>query len=464
MYRKGEKSVDVTHTSELYSPAQRLNVSDPYEDSLEDMDDRDSIYLDTISVASEAINNRRSLTLSRQTIYHSAEDLYEENGALNEEDEIDGETSTIASPVTAANTPLTSNNTSTKYIDISGKNDETWRRFQDGDRSVDFVLSYSGDDPDVSNAEKREAFETNLMKEGLELEVEKNQRIHFVKIHAPREVLCRFCEILKIKMPIKKIEGSEDILEDEFHLLDEMKTFFGKPFEFVKLDPALFPERNNELRAEFSREKYYLFDTERPDFFTPDVRIAVVHFILERQRFGHEKDANVGIEKLLSDGVYTNAYPLHDGDPKTPDSQRNLLMNEWASVNKWIRHQPLDYVRDYFGARIALYFAWLGFYTHMLIPAAVVGLLCFLYGLITLFSNQISEDICHAGKTIIMCPQCDAKCDYWYLSETCIYSRVAHLIDNNMTVFFACFMSIWGKFSFQILLLELVAPNSVKHF
>lgn len=38
------------------------------------MDDRESIYLDTISLASE-YPNRKSMSLSRQTIYHSAEDM-----------------------------------------------------------------------------------------------------------------------------------------------------------------------------------------------------------------------------------------------------------------------------------------------------------------------------------------------------------------------------------------------------
>lgn len=43
--------------------------------NLYDMDDRDSVYLDTISVASGFPNNRKSMSMSRQTIYHSAEDL-----------------------------------------------------------------------------------------------------------------------------------------------------------------------------------------------------------------------------------------------------------------------------------------------------------------------------------------------------------------------------------------------------
>jgi hypothetical protein len=33
----------------------------------------------------------------------------------------------------------------------------------------------------------------------------------------------------------------------------------------------------------------------------------------------------------------------------------------------------LDAIRDYFGVKIGLYFAWLGFYTFMLILPSIVG-------------------------------------------------------------------------------------------
>lgn len=44
------------------------------------------------------------------------------------------------------------------------------------------------------------------------------------------------------------------------------------------------------------------------------MRTLVVDFILERQSFSEDSsDAqSVGIKKLLADGVYRAAYPLHD--------------------------------------------------------------------------------------------------------------------------------------------------------
>lgn len=110
-----------------------------------------------------------------------------------------------------------------------------------------------------------------------------------------------------------------------------------------------------------------------------------------------------------------------------------------------MRYQPLDEIKDYFGAQIALYFAWIGYYCQMLIVPSIFGIICVLYGLSTMFSNQISREICSANNTIVICPQCDEQCDYWRLNETCLYSRLKNMFDNRLTVIFAVFMSVWGK-------------------
>ncbi|NXU37801.1 ANO5 protein, partial [Drymodes brunneopygia] len=127
------------------------------------------------------------------------------------------------------------------------------------------------------------------------------------------------------------------------------------------------------------------------------------------------------------------------------DSERYTLYMEWARFLRFYKEQPLDLIRKYYGEKIGIYFAWLGFYTEMLFLAAVVGLICFLYGLFTVDENMSSKEICDPaiGGEIIMCPLCDRDCEYWRLNTTCVSSRYSHMFDNVATLFFAIFMGIW---------------------
>ncbi|XP_055844830.1 anoctamin-6 isoform X2 [Episyrphus balteatus] len=441
------------------------------------MDDRDSLYFDTISLAgSEAANNRRSLSQSRMTIYHSAVDLaydgtpkrnsrgLDKNGLANYRNSAaaalttaigngDGSNTYMDQSNIAANNNGLNDEVSSRLIPSSSCNKDkklpitysqwkfrTRRRFQDGERSVDFVLAFNGDDTSTDNEIKRNIFETNLEKEGLQLERDKTQRIHFVKVHAPLEVLSRYSEILKIKLPMKWLKGQSEVTDHSFQLMETIKSLFGWCCTSVELDTSKFPPREQRIYCEFSRNYLHLFDWERPNFFDATVRNSIINFILERQHFveGEETPDNLGIEKLIADRVYDAAYPLHD------DNDKDLLLSEWATVRKWMDHQPLDSVREYFGPKVALYYAWLGFYTHMLIPVSIIGILCFVYGFATWSSDTISNEICSANKTTLMCPQCDKRCDYWKLQDTCNSSKMNYLIDNNVTVVFAFVMSVWA--------------------
>lgn len=60
------------------------------------------------------------------------------------------------------------------------------------------------------------------------------------------------------------------------------------------------------------------------------------------------------------------------------------------------KRQPLWLIRRYFGEKVALYFAWLGFYTKCLYAPAIVGLLCFMYGVGSMDGpdNVPSKEIC----------------------------------------------------------------------
>lgn len=124
------------------------------------------------------------------------------------------------------------------------------------------------------------------------------------------------------------------------------------------------------------------------------------------------------------------AYPLHEGkignDAEDKDTPRTQLRDKWASVMRMYSKQPLDEIREYFGVKVALYFAWLGFYTYMLIPASIVGVLAFLYGWMSLKYDKVTKEICSEQfDRVPMCPLCSIKCPFWKMSDSCQYARIA---------------------------------------
>ena len=74
----------------------------------------------------------------------------------------------------------------------------------------------------------------------------------------------------------------------------------------------------------------------------------------------------------------------------------------------------------------------------MLVPASIVGLVVFIYGLATMSTDDISNEICGENGGLIMCPQCDQLCSYWHLNESCTYSQVGllpqHSIEPQLSV------------------------------
>ncbi|XP_067142295.1 anoctamin-1-like [Centruroides vittatus] len=317
--------------------------------------------------------------------------------------------------------------------------------FDDGIRRIDFVLVYDKNSP---MREARETFEENLKYEGLELEYAKNEEaeLEFVKIHAPWEVLSRYGEIMQFKMPIKEPAD-----------FDISKCYKDKPIRHASiqahfsLEPYLNFDKRKRLTLVFSRSKEYLFaiPERKEDLFNPAQRSQIIEFILKRKRFTQDP-ADVfgfGIKKLLADGAYLASFPLHEGicdDNTDINNPRLFLLKNWATVRCIFKQQPLDEIRCYFGVKIGLYFAWLGFYTYMLTSASIVGILCFIYGCITLNKNVPSKEICGIMSNVTMCPLCEDECRYWKLGESCNAASLIYLFDNAATTFYAVFISIWG--------------------
>uniref|UniRef100_A0AAQ5ZCS7 Anoctamin n=1 Tax=Amphiprion ocellaris TaxID=80972 RepID=A0AAQ5ZCS7_AMPOC len=329
-----------------------------------------------------------------------------------------------------------------QQAEFNGKPDSLF--FNDGVRRIDFILVY--EDEDKKDFEKRhtfarrlrrrEYFEASLMKMGVELEATPSvvdDKLTFLKIHMPWDVLCTYAEVLHIKLPIqvndlssrpspwrylswiaKPFYPSEDLIRKE-------TEFFTAPFEKDRLE--------------------YFYVKDRDIFFTPSMRSRMAYYILSRAPYEIRGSIKkFGMNKLLDGGVYKAAYPLHDGCP----NERYLLYEEWAHPKSFYKMQPLDLIRKYYGEKIGIYFAWLGFYTIMLTLAAAVGLGCFIYGYTTKDTSTWSNEVCdpNIGGKLVMCPQCDS-CNYWPLISTCDTSKKLCIFDNFGTLVFAVFMAVW---------------------
>uniref|UniRef100_H0XJH2 Anoctamin n=1 Tax=Otolemur garnettii TaxID=30611 RepID=H0XJH2_OTOGA len=166
-----------------------------------------------------------------------------------------------------------------------------------------------------------------------------------------------------------------------------------------------------------------------------ELRIRILDFVLRKT-----VAAGVTFEDLVKEGVFEARFPLHKGEAE---------LEKWARWRSMFHKQPIDQIRNYFGEKVALYFAWLGWYTYMLVPAALVGIVVFLSGFSLFEASQISKEICEAHD-IFMCPLGDHGRKFQRLSDTCTFAKLTHLFDNDGTVLFAIFMALWATVFLEI--------------
>ncbi|XP_032525780.2 anoctamin-4 isoform X1 [Danaus plexippus] len=342
--------------------------------------------------------------------------------------------------------------------------------FRDGRRRIDMVLAYEEEDygvmteAEAKRRDSRRTFQENLVKEGLELELENkclsfDGKTWFLKIHIPWKTEMRLAEVIGMKFPTKRFItisvrawGNDVQAQREKRWHTKWRRKWKELYEYeptrIEPEPSFYSATD---KPGVRREEQFLVK-DRHTMFSPAQRSLMVMQILLRAKYDNN-DTKMGIRRLLNDGTYLACFPLHEGryDQDNEDktqTDRRLLYLEWARPCKWYKKQPLWLVRRYFGEKIALYFCWLGFYTKMLYAPAIVGTLCFLYGLASMNSqdNIPSKEICDAsgpGNTTL-CPLCDKACQYQLLSDSCLFAKLTYLFDNPATVFFAIFMSFWA--------------------
>ncbi|XP_042713706.2 anoctamin-6 isoform X2 [Chrysemys picta bellii] len=279
--------------------------------------------------------------------------------------------------------------------------------FNDGQRRIDFVLVYEDESKNENRKKsvnkkqmrKRQAYESNLISNGLQLEATRSvldEKLIFVKVHAPWEVLCTYAEVMHIKLPLQP---------NDLKTRDSAFNWFSRLF---RVDENIIKPEQEFFTAPFEKARLSDFYIQDKDiFFNPATRSRIVHFILSRVEYAvRDNVKKFGINKLLDSGIYKAAFPLHDSrfnrqlDVPNCPSERYLLYKEWAHPLSFYKLQPLDLV---------------------------------------------SQEVCdpNIGGNIIMCPQCDQECTYWNLTITCESSKKLCIFDSFGTLVFAVFMGIW---------------------
>uniref|UniRef100_A0A7E4WDN2 Anoctamin n=1 Tax=Panagrellus redivivus TaxID=6233 RepID=A0A7E4WDN2_PANRE len=365
--------------------------------------------------------------------------------------------------------------------------------FADGIRQIDYVLAYDdtheNDEEDTASvagdevaieksnttqntytdgfttrklrerrSDKRQTFEENLEKLGLQLERYESGTmtgVKFVLIHAPFGVLCKQAELLKIKMPVYL----NDAKKNSGNLMDGLINKFLQRFKFLEFgeDVQKRMESKDYFTQPFVEQHLDCFvnHENRQQFFPRTERSRMVYDFLIRTRYdsADSDKFRAGIERLIANSTYLAAYPLHDeidynGQPDLVTcSDRQLLYECWVKGHNFYKYQPLHLIQRYFGTKIGLYFAWLGFYTRFLYFISLIGVLCVVFGVTSMSSDTPSNDICAtdgAGERILICPSCDTWCDFAPLNGSCVYAKLTYIFDNTSTIFFAAMMSIWA--------------------
>ena len=367
--------------------------------------------------------------------------------------------------------------------------------FKDGVRRIDFVLVIESvkkksqgseatestrlcdenDEEDTKNMKKmqridlwRQRFMGRIISQGLEIEEEicdqEENTLRFIKLHGPWKLLCEYAEDLNIEVPLQEIP------EEEATTFENGSAWFLAKFRLPNIMQQQVPNTPKQYyTTPFRLDKLNKFiGIDDPDaFFSPAQRSRMVYEVLAKTPFGKEKKGEVGIDRLIKEKAYAAAFPLHAGQYEDPNSTRKTKPNQvqpavpspvnadlndrqvlyeyWARWGMWYKYQPLTHIRNYYGEKIAIYFAWLGYYTQVLLPAMCVGILCFVYGLLTVRNDTITNEVCNDPRNITLCPICET-CPSKKLASTCFARKAGYIFDNAASVFFAVFMSFWAVF------------------
>ncbi|KAJ3044587.1 Anoctamin-7 [Rhizophlyctis rosea] len=304
--------------------------------------------------------------------------------------------------------------------------------YADASTHWDAVLVYTLGDSKQDNI--RLSFLHALLMEGLliDREVAPDGLNVFVKIVAPFERLCVEAEREKLKFPVQERQASRKVGTLDISNADAL---WNGVVNILKV-----PSTDEKHSATFRRDQLQRFvggntaalplREVHERFFSHAQRSLLTYHIIYRARMKSlgKKYARRDIDRLLNDGVFTDLFPLHDGQISKLNNT-NLRSQMFNKRELGILPVRLNDLRDYFGEKIALYFGWLEHYTRWLGFASIIGCVVFAYGLYYAYQNQAFSDI--------------SKDDILSGDLGKVQSKATLIFDNWATMPFAFAISVW---------------------
>lgn len=123
--------------------------------------------------------------------------------------------------------------------------------------------------------------------------------------------------------------------------------------------------------------------------------------------------------RLYNDGIIAGSYVPHE-----PQAQQELL-HSWAMIKNLLCAQPIEKIKEYVGAQVAIHFAWSGYFNVSLLLGALFGLASYACSLVVThwqYDYAIEEVCAGVYDYYPRCPLC-ANCEYTKLSSSCFARR-----------------------------------------